>query len=70
MKKIYQVTNCTFCPHSMKMDGKMYCTENKQAKLFKDYREITREDEFILDENNHALRCKFPEWCMLEDYNQ
>lgn len=64
MKKIYLVTNCTFCPHSCQFDGKFTCT-------YKDnHREITREDEFEWGELNEAIRCKFPEWCMLEDYNK
>lgn len=70
MKKIYKVTNCMHCPNSSRLDDNDYCTESNQVRVFGDYRIITREDRFVLDENNNAIENKFPEWCMLEDYNK
>jgi len=70
MKKIYQVSNCAHCPNSTDIHGKMYCAETKQISIFSNYREITRQDKFVLDERGNALDNKFPEWYLLEDCKQ
>jgi len=70
MIKIYQITNCIYCPNSTPMDDKLYCTESKLVRALGDYKEITREDKFVLDSGNHALSNKVPDWCMLEDYKE
>lgn len=69
MKKI-PITNCMHCPNFLRMNDSEYCTESNQTRKFGDYRIIVREDKFVLDDNNNALECKFPEWCLLEDYNK
>ena len=61
MSKKVKVTTCVWCPNLADHPQDKKC-------LVMDYRPITREDEFVLDENDNALECKIPDWCPLEDY--
>ena len=60
MKK-FEVNTCVWCPAMKQVNGYITCSKM-------DYRDINREDIFILNENNEAMESKTPDWCPLEDY--
>lgn len=64
MDKIYPIINCAYCPYSTRIDDVLYC---KNQHILLGYKKITREEQFVLDENGNALDNRFPKWCELKE---